>query len=246
MIVFEFATSTGEKSLIFEMFSKGNSILIENTSNKILAVYKREHWSDRILKPNELYSYPKNDSVSLNQLSSIFSDRYVISCLMKLGIGKKYVKEALFRAKIEEKKPGNELSPNEISRLQEILTNMLNSLKPIGFFDSSKQIIVDFALTHLSQYNKEVEEREYSTFSEIIEEYYSKLKAKIPKKSKKLEKLENRLKKQEEQLKLFLAEEEKYRAIGTAIYNNYDKIEELINNVRKKDKNKKIKIELEL
>ncbi|HLC68702.1 MAG TPA: NFACT family protein [Candidatus Bilamarchaeaceae archaeon] len=52
IIIFDF----GSHLLIFEMFAKGNALLV--FEDKIMACYRNEQWKDRILKPGQPYIPP--------------------------------------------------------------------------------------------------------------------------------------------------------------------------------------------
>jgi predicted ribosome quality control (RQC) complex YloA/Tae2 family protein len=202
-------------SLIFEMFGEGNAILVRD--GKTVSATKFESWSDREIKAGASYSLPKN--VPAERIEP--TDRYIIVSLMKLPMGKEYVAEALHRAKIDEKTPGNSLSKEDISRLGHEIEDIKSNPKPCMFVDSGK--VVDISLTTLSKYEG-MEMREFPTLSAAADAYYPVAERPNPK----LEKLMNRLEKQQERLLELREEEKQDKEKGDFIYNKYQDIESVL------------------
>jgi predicted ribosome quality control (RQC) complex YloA/Tae2 family protein len=149
------------------------------------------------------------------------SDKYIISSLMKLPFGKDYAIEALARAGIGEKTPGNEIPGDKLAMLESELGKIRSSAKPFVFYDDNKP--ADFALAQLVKYQK-LEARSFASLSEAADEYYSHVEKPNPE----VEKLVRRLEKQQERL-LELAQEEKAdREKGDFIYAHYQEVELLL------------------
>lgn len=201
--------------LIFEMFGDGNAILVKD--GLTVAAVKYQSWTGREIKPGSQYLPPKNVPSTTLELS----DKYVIVSLMKLPLGKDYVAEALVRAKIDEKKPGNLVSDSEKNKLESELDKLKKETIPILFSDNSK--IVDYSLVRLSKYSA-LTAQEFKTLSDAADEYYSKAEKPNPK----LEKLLSRLEKQQERLEELLQEEKDFKSQGDFIYANYEQIESII------------------
>ncbi len=222
----------GEKLLIFEMFGDGNSILV--SQGKTLACYGNESWSDREVKAGREYKFPKSNIVE--NLKDAISEKYVISAMLRLPLGKKYAKEILNRVGIEEKKPGNELSKGEIGEIEQEIEKIRKEFSPIGFY--SKEGIVDYGLVLFKEYSsEEFEKRKFESLCRAIDEFYHSSVEKIGK-SKKLEKLEKRLEEQLKALEEIKIKEEEYRKLGDRIYEKYSEIEEII----KKGKREEIEV----
>lgn len=240
-----------EKNILFlEMFAKGNFILTNN-DRKIAAVFREEMWKDRILKNGAVYNAPKNEITE--NFEKTLSEKYIIVCLLKLPLGKEYVKEMLAKCRIDEKKPGNALNESEILSLKNEYEKILQNLKPYLFLENGK--IVDYGLTKFKKYEN-LETKEMLSLSEAMEEFYAF--ASKEKKSEKIEALERRLNEQNAMLEKLKQEESEAKEKGDFIYMNYEKIEKILqsakeigiqnidklNNVLKIDKRKK-EIELE-
>jgi len=200
-------------NLIFEMFGSGNVVLVQE--GKIISSYKNEKWSDREIKQGAEYSPPKNTPPS--ELEP--SDRYIIVSLVKLPFGKDYCLEALNRLNIDEKTIGNKLSESELTKLKKELENIRDNTIPYGFYENEK--LIEFALTKLSKY---ANAKEFPSFSELLDEFYSNLKTP----NEKLEKLNRRLESQEQRLESLKEEEKENKAKADYIYEKYNEAEQII------------------
>ncbi|MCI0503714.1 NFACT family protein [Candidatus Micrarchaeota archaeon] len=211
--IVSFAFDKGE--LVFEMFGDGNAILVKD--GKTVCAHKYESWSDRDIKAGAPYKPPKTAPAGRLEVT----DKYIIVSLMKLPLGKDYAMEALSRAEIDEKAPGNSLSGNRILALEQEIAKLQSEAKPVAFSEGGK--IADFALARLSKYSK-LETSEPKTLSEAADEYY----AHVVKTNPKLEKLKERYDKQAERLAELREEEKANKEKGDFIYANYQKAEDII------------------
>ncbi len=221
LLSFEFE----DNILFLEMFAKGN-IILTNKNRRILEVFREEKWKDRTLTKGLQYIEPQSGVVK--NIEKTLSEKYIIICLLKLPLGKEYVKEMLTRCGIDEKKPGVSLTKNEISYLEKELENISENQKPYLFLENN--IPVDFGLIKFKKYEK-LEIKEMPSLSEAMEELYIT----IPKtqKNERMEKLEHRLEEQRFALEKLKKEELENKEIGGYIYTNYQKIEELLEIAKK-------------
>jgi len=204
-------------SLVCEMFGDGNLILVRD--GKTICAYRYESWSDREIKAGSPYFSPKTAPATKLELS----EKYVIVSLMKLPLGKDYAAEALSRAKIDEKKPGNQLTKEEVAKLEKALSEIQSSAHPCVFYDSDTGKIVDFSLAPLSAYSK-TEMKDLPTLSGAADEYYANFEQPNPQ----LEKLQKRLEKQKEHLRELMEEEKSDKVKGDLIYARYAEIEKIL------------------
>lgn len=205
--------------LVFEMFGGGNAVLVQD--KKITASCRKEKWADREIKHGVQYAPPSTIPSEKLELS----DKYVIVSLVKLPFGKEYALEALARAGIDEKTPGNKLSKEQIAKLEKELGEIRKSAKPYVFMKEGKP--ADFALAKLSKYS-ELDIKEAATLGEAADDYFAALEAP----SERLEKLERRLEKQKERLGQLKQEEKECRAKGDLIYQHYNEVEEIISSAK--------------
>ncbi|MBD3210581.1 hypothetical protein GF318_04335 [Candidatus Micrarchaeota archaeon] len=218
IVAFHFALGT----LVFEMFGKGNAILVKD--NQVVATTRKEKWADREIFPGSEYRPPKNRPAGAIQPS----EKYIIVSLLKLPFGKEYALEALRRAGIDEKTPGESLSGEQISSLEKEFENIREAANPVAYTENGK--IIDFSLTGLGVYSG-CEKREYGSLSELLDEYYQGLE----RPDEHLEKLERRLEKQKERLEELKKKEEEYRQKGDFIYEHYGEVQEILDAAEKKE-----------
>ena len=211
-------------SLIFEMFKGGNAILVRD--GKTVAAAKYESWSDREIKSGSEYRPPKTAPLSKLEVS----DKYIIVSLMRLPLGKEYAMEALVRAKIEEKAPGNSLSGNRLMELERAIAQIQSEAKPCAFFDAGGKM-ADYSLAKLTKYSSPgtFETKEFGTLSEAADEYHAHAEKPNPK----LEKLLDRMEKQKERLAALIEEEKSNREKGDLIYARYQEMEHLLQLAKK-------------
>jgi len=220
VIQFEFKAG----SLYFEMFGKGNVVLVQEGNT--VAAAKREKWADREIKPGAPYKTPKASVVF--ELNRAISDKYIAASLMKLPFGKPYVLEVLRRAGIDEKIPGNKLSAKQKSSLQGEFDSLNSSLEPICFYEGDA--VVDFSLTKLSEYS-DAKVRAFPSLSEAADEFYFKKK---PPENPELKKLRDRLEKQKERLEKLKLEERECKEKGDFIYANFQEMEQILKTASEK------------
>jgi predicted ribosome quality control (RQC) complex YloA/Tae2 family protein len=201
--------------LIFEMFGGGNAVLVRDGVTVCAAKY--EKWAGREITVGKPYSPPA--SVPSTKLEP--SDKYIIVSLMKLPLGKDYAVEALARAGIDEKTPGNKLGQADLSKLEKELQDIRSSAKPLVFYDNDKP--ADFSLASLSK-NSKLEARPFASLSEAADEYYAKVEVPNPE----VEKLVRRLEKQKERVQELADEERLSKEKGDYILKHYAEIERLL------------------
>jgi predicted ribosome quality control (RQC) complex YloA/Tae2 family protein len=201
--------------LILEMFGGGNAVLVRD--GKVIAASRYERWAGRQIMPDSEYRPPAMKPSSKLEPS----DRYIIVSMVKLPYGREYAIEALARAGIGEKTPGDKLSQEQIAALEAELIGMRDSAKPYLFKKDGR--LLDYSLTPLSAYPG-AEAVETASLSEALDEYYAK--AQVP--DERMEKLERRLEKQMERLGSLKEEEALNKMKGDLIYERYQEVEEMI------------------
>jgi len=218
LVVFTFDSRPVQHRLVLEGFGKGNLILV--SEDKTIVAMREEEWSDRAVKHNQPYAYPKSNTV--NDWQSALSEKYVITALLKLPLGKEYSKEILARCGIDEKKQGTSLVETEVKKINAELAKLLSSIEPLAFFD--KDLMEDFGLVRFSKY-KNIEARSVPSLSEIIDEYFLHHKEK---KSERLVKLERRLEEQKERLVSLQSEAKEIQLIVDEAYGKYGELETVL------------------
>ena len=240
VIVLDFLKNKTSFKIIFEMFADGNIILTktEEKNEKTIAALKYEQWSDRQIKRNDDYRFPKsNIKNNVNDAITSAGEKYIIVALLQLPLGKEYALEILSRCKVEEKRKTSSLSANEVLKLEKEVEILQNEAKAFGFYENGK--IIDFGLTKFSKYVElGTEIREFQNLSEVVDEYYLTNKEQ---KNENIEKLKRRLEEQEKRLVELKLQGKEKRDIAEYIYQNYEHIEKILN---EKTKKKEIDIEV--
>ncbi len=237
VLVFEFEHSP---SMIFEMFGKGNLVLA--AGGKTVRCYKKEEWKDRKTAGGHEYRFPASSphpqTPSGSEIHALLSDKFIASSLSGLPLGSLYVKEALARAKIPEKKKGTELSEKECGQIAEEIGRMVANAKPLGYAKDEK--LEEFSLCTLSQFCG-FEIIEGKTLNELADEYFhgcaGEQEAATPsgeagQKRKQIEKLGKRLASQKAEIEQLEAAAAGMKEAGDAIYADYGKVEALLAKVK--------------
>ncbi|MDR0900170.1 MAG: NFACT family protein [Methanobrevibacter sp.] len=236
-------------TLVIELFSKGNIILLDEKGNIILPL-KRKQWSDRDISSKKEYKYPPERGINplllekkgQEELKQLFkeSNTDLIRTLARSGLGGVYSEEIVLRADIDKTKQAHDLTEEEIAKLYEtiiaIFTPLKNhELRP-NIVSGKKEDVVPL---DLEIYNTNNETKEYfSEYNEAADEFYSKrVKNEIQSVqeniwNKKVERYSKRLKIQEETVEDFEKTIETSQIKGELIYTHYQEIEKLLNVIK--------------
>ncbi len=218
VVIFEFESRDGNATLVFEGFGKGNLVLVKD--GKTVAAMREETWSDREIKRGKPYSLPKSNIIQ--NLKDALSEKYVIISLLKLPLGKEYAKHVLSLCGIDEKKPGNSLFQDEITKIETAISILVSNAKPYAVYSDGK--ITNFSLV------RKPGSIQLSTLSEAMEEYFTNAS---PEKNEQVEKLERRLEKQESQLQSLIMEEEQLKSTVDEAYANFEKLDNILQKAKK-------------
>jgi predicted ribosome quality control (RQC) complex YloA/Tae2 family protein len=233
-------------TLIVELFSQGNIILL-NESNEIILPLKRKHWSDRDISSKKEYAFPEERginpiTVDEDEFRQLFenSESDVVRTLAMNGLGSLYAEEIIERAnrtiEVEKNTPTSELSPEQINGLyaglKDLFDNLKNeSIKPQIVKDGNREDVLALDLVKYEGFEKTY----YEDFNEACDEFYSKkvnINIKDVKEAawnKKVNKFEKRLRMQQETLDNFEKTIEESQHKGEVIYSNYVSIENIMN-----------------
>jgi predicted ribosome quality control (RQC) complex YloA/Tae2 family protein len=218
VIIFTFQKGEDTFALVFEGFGEGNLVLINE--GKTIAAMREESWSDREIRRNKPYSLPKSNVIPT--LAGAISEKYIISALIKLPFGKEYSKEILKRCGIEEKKPGNSLSKEEIEHINSEIEKLKGGQKPLAFYSEGQ--IAGYSLDNLSKFSG-MEARSTKTLSEAIDEFYFHVKEE---KNEKVEKLKRRIEEQESRMDSLKEEELQLQKTVDFMHNNFEELSSII------------------
>jgi predicted ribosome quality control (RQC) complex YloA/Tae2 family protein len=240
-----------EASLVFEMFGKGNAMVVDN-SGRIMRPLVREEWRDRTIAAGRQYAPPPSKNLPFEpteaEISSLMTEKFAISCLSALPHGITYLKVALAAAGISEKKPGNSLSSQEISSIAKKLREIAENTSPLIYSRDGKP--VEFSLCALPSLEN-AQKTEAKTLSEAADEYYAHASTTSGEdaKEKRLLSMQERLSMQEARLAEIFLEAEECQKAGKMIMQNAPQLDAKLEEIKKDKKGKAWKdgsVEIEL
>jgi predicted ribosome quality control (RQC) complex YloA/Tae2 family protein len=239
IVILKLRGKNERKILVAELFKRGNLILLNEENKVILALYYAK-MKDRVIIPKAEFKPPPSTGVSpsnlsLNALKTFENESLKDALLKTLAIGILYVKEILARAELNENIKVNELSNKKLERVIYEAKNLDSKLEPCIVKDVNGEYIdvTPFPLKVYLNFEKEFKK----SFNEALDEYFSKLtieeagfKQKIEL-EKKIQTLKNLLAKHEKKLNKLNEELKKAKEKAEAIYlcaNELKQIKELI------------------
>lgn len=230
------------KKLVIELFGRGNVILCDK-NDIILSALIYHKFKQRSVLSKVKYEYPKSKfnifKLKINELERLFKEseiENIVKCLaVELGLGGVYSEEVCLLSKIDKSRKSNTLDEKETEKIFENVNSLKNKkLKPTVIYDKKGIIdIVPYDLKFYESYTKE----EFDSFSKALECYFNKfIEIKPSKYEKQIEKLREIIKKQELHMAELEEKDLEERTKAELIYNNYNLIKEIIEQVNKASK----------
>ncbi|MHA2048424.1 MAG: ribosome rescue protein RqcH [Promethearchaeota archaeon] len=234
----------GSWKFIIELFNKGNFLLLDS-SNLIRVAKRYKKYRDRNILAKQEYSYPKSEekdfiSFNIEDFEGIFknSENEIVRELSRtLKISGLYSEELCFRANVDKRTIGKDLTSENLEELFTAFKKLRNQLL-FGEIDAhiildeqgTESAVLPFEVEILKQYPR----RKFSSFNQAVDEFYSKIDYQsitVPKDQKINDQIKSQQKifeNQRDYLDEQRVEKEKYYDIGDFLYNNLNKIEKLI------------------
>lgn len=233
-----------EYTLVVELFSKGNIILL-NQEGEIILPLKRKTWSDRRIASHEKYAYPPSRGLNplkyeLHELTEILknSDTDLIRTLARSGFGGLYAEEIVLRTGLDKENPASDLSSEDIQRIHEAIRE---TFSPLESLDLKPHIIKDgeedVLPIELRVYEKRPREY-FESFNDAADEFFSSVFREEIKRvheerwAREVGRFEKRLRIQKETLEKFRKTIETSTRKGELIYANYQRIQEILDSIR--------------
>lgn len=233
-----------EYTLIVELFSKGNVILLDEHRN-IISPLKHRKWQDRKVTSHEEYKYPPEKGININdtnpdEIKDVLksSDADVTRTIAMNGLGGLYAEEIISYTNIQKTKLAKDLTDEEIVELDNAIKELFNRIEN----EPNPQIIIekednsknkDLVPINLNKY-KEYESKPFDNFNIAADEFYSKKIVNDIKSqeedawSKRIGKFEKRLNMQEESLEGFYKTIDETQHKGDTIYTHYNEIQGIL------------------
>ncbi|GAB4310256.1 MAG: ribosome rescue protein RqcH [Methanobacteriaceae archaeon] len=236
-------------TMIIELFAQGNIILLDEEKRIILPL-KRKLWTDRKISSKEEYKYPPKRGINpleveKQEIVEKFenSKTDIIRTLARTGLGGVYAEEIIARTSLDKKAPANEIRPEEVDLIYETVQELFQPLKDNEFnpqiVSNDKEDVLPLNLKIYEEYSK----REFDTFNEAADEFYSsRVRADIKKVQEdvwgaEIGKYEKRLKLQEETLENFKKTIKESKKKGELLYSNYQEIQNILDTILKAREN---------
>ena len=236
-------------TLVVELFSQGNIILLDE-KNQIILPLKHRHTQGRKITSKEIYQYPEERGINplkvqKEDLKNLFmnSDSDLIRTLARSGLGGLYSEEIFLRSKIDKKIPATEVSEQKIEAIYQTIDELFKPLKSYDFkpqiVKNDKKDVLPLELKIYKNYHKKT----FKNFNQAADEFYS---SKVGSDIKKVQediwkaevgKYEKRLRIQEESLQKFQETVTESKKKGDLLYSHYKEVQnilDIIHNARKK------------
>jgi len=150
-------------TLVVELFSQGNIILLDD-ENHIILPLKHRHVQGRKITSKEEYQYPPERgihplNVELHDLKELFknSDSDLIRSLARSGLGGMYSEEIFLRSGIDKKLLASEVSEGDV---ESIYQSMEELFKPLKTFKFQPQIVREVIEEDKNGVDKEKDEKD--------------------------------------------------------------------------------------
>lgn len=223
------------KNLIVELFKPGNIILCEK--DKILLPLHIRRFRDREIKPKVIYKYPQKKLNFFELEFSIFKSSLnesnkplVIFLATDLGLGGVYAEELCLISKIDKNIKASELKDGDIKKLLTNIKKFLNQEIKASIVYKNNEIVnvIPFDLKLYRDYRKKY----FDTYSKALDENFL-LQREPTEKDKQIKKLNVIIKKQHEKIRELEKLEVGLRNKAQYIYENYQLLNTILEEVKK-------------
>ncbi|MDO8556308.1 MAG: ribosome rescue protein RqcH [Nanoarchaeota archaeon] len=224
-------------TLIVELFSKGNLLVIEN--DEIISCLEEQTWKDRTVKKGEKYVYPplKHDPLSMEaeELQAVVKnsdkDNLAITLATDLAFSGKYAEELCIRAGIDPR--AKRIDFTKLAKMIHAMTFM--KIEANSIMHEKKMIISPITMKLYAE--EEQKPVLYPTFQAAIQAFYNYEAGKIA--TGKEEHYYALAAQQEAHIKELEEKAIMCKEKGDLIYSHYTEIEALIAEVKKNNWNVK-------
>jgi len=230
----------GNYTLVFELFTNGNIILL-NPDEKIILPLIKQQWAHRLIKSKELYVPPPSQVNPFNLDMDKFADLLkkskkdiVRTLAVTFNLSGAYAEEICFRADIDKNIKIKELSEEATKKIYDELQKLLDIFRERTFQPThvkKEEKIIDILPMPFQSYTDK-EFIEIESFSRGLQEFISIQKTQKESRHKnKIEKLQRQLLQQEQTIEDFKEKIVQKKVEGDIIYLNFQLCEELLNDI---------------
>ena len=242
-----------EYTLVVELFSKGNVILLDEDKT-IISPLKHRKWQDRKVTSHEEYKYPPEKGININDtnpeeirgvLESSSAD--ITRTIAVNGLGGLYAEEVISYTGIDKTKPAKDLNDDEVAELDGAIKKLFYRIEN----EPNAQIILDKKDNNMNKdlipinlnFYSDYENKSFESFNQAADEFYGKTIADEIKNeeenvwTKRIAKFEKRLQMQEESLEKFYNTIDDTQHKGDTIYAHYNDIQQILDVITKAREN---------
>ena len=234
-----FGPKENERVVFIELFGKGNIVLCNE--GRIMDALTKHVFKDRSIIPGQDYKHPTmNFNIfELDDISTMLEksgkDKIVTLLAAELGLGGTYAEEICLLAGIEkDRSPGTIKKEEQNSILKSIKKILGRKIEPRIYYEGSDAL--DVAPINLEIYKDKIM-KEFGSFSEALNQYFSVEMKIAPKKESKyarqIEELKRIIAEQESTIANMKEKEDESREKAELIYSHYQEIKEIIDEIGK-------------
>jgi len=244
ILKFTFKAKEEKKYLYIEFIGKGNAILCSE-HDAILNALEQHDFRERSIRVKLKYVYPVMNynlfDLSIKDIAELFKNSkknsIIISLATELGLGGLYSEEACLSSEIDKN-----MSPQSIS--EEQARSILREIKKIISHEIDAKVVlendtvIDFIPFDFKFYSdKKYAKKQFKAFNEAAGFFYSQSKnAKETEFDKRLGNLQRIIGTQKQTIEELRKEEHELRQKGELIYQNYQTIKEILDELNKASK----------
>ncbi|MBI2659366.1 NFACT family protein [Candidatus Woesearchaeota archaeon] len=238
-----FKSKEEKKFLYIEFFGKGNAILCDG-HDVIMNALEHHDFRERSIKPRLKYVYPvmgynlfdlKEEGLAL-LLKNSKKDSLVTSLATELGLGGLYSEEVCLISNIDKNANPKNIGEKEIKLITNSIKKITNKkIDAFAVFDEKNDVIdvipFDF------EFYKNNDKKSFPSFGEAASYFFSQFKeAKESAFDSKLKELQRIIENQKQTIEQLRKEEHESRQKGELIYQHYQLIKEILDELNKASK----------
>lgn len=242
----------GDYTLVCELFSKGN-ILLLNPEGRIIRPLIKQEWAARLIKSGEMYKPPPSQTNPFQLTKTTFQDLVsksskdlVRTLATSVNLSGLYAEELCTRAHVDKKKNPSELDQDAYDRLYDELQSikeLFETKKIQPMFVKKNKILIDILPFPFESYI-DVDYETAPSFSKGLELFLDEKKTQKPqeiKQQKNIEKLQRQLTQQQDLIEEFKKSIALKKHEADLLYMNFQVCEKILKEItaalRQKEKN---------
>jgi predicted ribosome quality control (RQC) complex YloA/Tae2 family protein len=242
----------GDYTLVCELFSNGNIILL-NPEGRIIRPLVKQEWATRMVKSGEMYLPPPPQVNPFTMTKETFQEiihqgkkDLVRTLATGANLSGLYAEELCVRAHVDKHLKSSEVSEETIQRLYHELTGLLEVFRHHAFTPmlvKKNDTVVDIVPVPFQSYDG-MDLEPIASFSRCLDSFITARKVEKPQESKgekKIEKLRRQLLSQQQQYQEFQEKISLKKLEGDLLYQQYQPVDQLLQNImvllKQKEKN---------